>query len=67
MQRWLIHVLLNIVIRYMAVIATGQCAKAALMIVGLELVLASEYTESSICHPFVIRCVCMASMVAGCS
>ena len=42
MQRWLIkiHVLLNIVIRYMAVIATGTRAKAALVIVALRTSLA---------------------------
>ena len=36
MQRWLIHVLLNIVICYMAVIAAGTHAKAVLMIVGFD-------------------------------
>ena len=36
MQRYLIHVLVNIVIRYMAVVATGMRAEAALVIVGLE-------------------------------
>ena len=31
-----IHVLVNIVIRYMAVVATGMRAEAALVIVGFE-------------------------------
>ena len=56
MQRWLIkiHVLLNIVIRYMAVIATGARAKAALVIVGIE----NLYLPVSILsHPFVFSCV----------
>ena len=52
MQRWLIHVLLNIVIYYMAVIATGMHAKAALVIVGFE----NLYLPVSILSlPFVIH------------
>ena len=36
MQRYLIQVLVNIVIRYMAVAATGMRAEAALVIVSFE-------------------------------
>ena len=57
---------INIVIRYMAVIATGTRAKAALVIVGLENLC---LPVSILRHPFVFSCVYnrTASMVAGCS
>ena len=43
---------INIVIRYMAVIATGTLAKAALVIVGLENLC---LPVSILRHPFVIH------------
>ena len=52
MQRWLIHVVLNIMIRYMAVIVTGT----ALVIVGFENLYLPVSTELYICHPFVFSC-----------
>ena len=54
--RWLSAemVNINIVIRYMAVIATGTRAKAALVIVGFENLC---LPVSILRHPFVFSCV----------
>ena len=47
---------INIVIRYMAVIATGTHARAALVIVGFENLCLPEYLPVSILrNPFVIH------------